>query len=278
MRTIDISNLENLLPDGWEANAKALKDSLVGKTAEERRKIFKDNPIWQDLLIVLKGLSNNKCWYSEAQEVMSDMDVDHFRPKNEAANINSNGKPIKRDGYWWLTYDWTNYRLSSIYSNRLRKDKHSDEKESFGKGPFFPLRNGCNAATCADELDDEVIYLLDPTNPNDPDLLFFSNDGKAIPSVDQNSEPWNYARAKVSIDIYHLNHTPLKDARLVVWNLCQRKIDQIKKINQKTHRTASDNARIETIKRELREMMSKSSEFSAVTLACIEKNRIRMAA
>ena len=60
MRTIDISNLENLLPDGWEANAKALKDSLVGKTAEERRKIFKDNPIWQDLLIVLKGLSNNK--------------------------------------------------------------------------------------------------------------------------------------------------------------------------------------------------------------------------
>ena len=45
MRTIDISNLENLLPDGWEANAKALKDSLVDKTAEERRKIFKDNPI-----------------------------------------------------------------------------------------------------------------------------------------------------------------------------------------------------------------------------------------
>ena len=49
-------------------------------------------------------------------------------------------------------------------------------------------------------------------------------------------------------------------------------------INQKTHRTASDNARIETIKTELREMMLKSSEFSAVTLACVEKNRLRMAA
>jgi len=123
-----------------------------------------------------------------------------------------------------------------------------------------------------------VIYLLDPTNPNDPDLLFFSNDGKAIPSIEEESEPWNYARAEMSIDIYHLNHTPLKDARLVVWNLCQRKIDQIKMINQKTHRTASDNARIETIKTELREMMLKSSEFSAVTLACVEKNRLRMAA
>jgi len=278
MRTINISDLGDLLPDGWEENAKILKDSLVGKTADERQKIFKDNPIWQDLLIVLKGLSNNKCWYSEAQEVMSDMDVDHFRPKNEAANLDADGKPIKRDGYWWLAYDWKNYRLSSIYSNRLRKDKHTDEKESFGKGSLFPLRNGCTPATCADELDDEVIYLLDPTNSNDPNLLFFSNDGKAIPSVEEESEPWNYSRAKVSIDIYHLNHTPLKDARLVVWNLCQRKIDQMKTINQKTLRTAGDNARIEMIKTELREMMSKSSEFSAVALACIEKNRLRMAA
>lgn len=277
MRTIDISNLENLLPDGWQKNAKILKDSLEGKTAIERRKIFKDNPIWQDLIIIFKGLSNNKCWYSEAQEVMSDMDMDHFRPKNEATQIEE-GKIIKREGYWWLAYDWKNYRLSSVYSNRLRKDKHTDDNESFGKGSFFPLRKGCTPATCYDDLDDEVFYLLNPTNPNDPDLLFFCEDGKAIPSVEQESEPWNYVRAEVSIDIYHLNHTPLRDARLVVWNLCQRKIDQIKKINQKTHRTASDNARIEIIKAELREMMSKSTEFSAVALACVEKNKIRMAA
>lgn len=277
MRTIDISNLENLIPDGWKENAQKLKVSLEGKTAIERRKIFKDNPIWQELLVVFKGLSNNKCWYSEAQEVMSDMDVDHFRPKNEAKQI-EDGKIIIRDGYWWLAYDWKNYRLSSIYSNRLRKDKHTDENEAYGKGSFFPLRNGCLPATCDDELDDEVIYLLNPTNPNDPDLLFFSDDGSAIPSVEKDSEPWNYARAEVSIDIYHLNHTPLKDARLVVWNLCQRKIDQIKTINQKIYRTSGDNARIEIIKAELREMMQKSSEFSAVALACVEKNKIRMAA
>ncbi|MBX9886993.1 MAG: hypothetical protein K2Y30_03550 [Flavobacteriaceae bacterium] len=277
MRTIDISNLENLLPDGWKDNAENLKISLVGKTAIERRKIFKDSPIWQELLVIFKGLSNNKCWYSEAQEVMSDMDVDHFRPKNEAKQI-TDGKVIIRDGYWWLAYDWKNYRLSSIYSNRPRKDKHTEEKEAYGKGSFFPLRDGCLPATCEDELDDEVIYLLNPTNPNDPDLLFFSNDGSAIPSVEKESEPWNYIRAEVSINIYHLNHTPLKDARLVVWNLCQRKIDQIKKINQKAHRTAGDNARIEIIKAELRQMMSKSSEFSAVALACVEKNKIRMAA
>ncbi|WP_411029343.1 hypothetical protein [Spongiimicrobium sp. 3-5] len=278
MRTIDVSNLEDLLPEGWEENAETLNALLNGKTAEQRRAIFKASPIWQDLLLVLKGLSNNKCWYSEAQEVMSDMDVDHFRPKNEAKNIDSNGKSIIRDGYWWLAYDWRNYRLSSIYSNRFRKDKHTEEDKSYGKGSFFPLRDGCNAATCLAELDDEVIYLLDPINPNDPDLLFFSEDGKAIPSVEEEDEPWNFSRAKISIDVYHLNHTPLIDARLVVWNLCQRKINQIKQINQKQLRTAGDNARIEIIKEELREMASKSSEFSAVALACIEKNKIRMAA
>ncbi|WP_282069924.1 hypothetical protein [Olleya namhaensis] len=278
MRTIDISDLENLLPEGWLVKAEGLKESLEGKTSDERREIFKSNPIWQDLLLVLKGLSNNKCWYSEAQEVMSDMDVDHFRPKNEAKNVTSDGKTIKRDGYWWLAYDWKNYRLSSIYSNRFRKDKHTEEDKSYGKGSFFPLRDGCNAATCLDELDDEVIYLLDPINPNDPDLLFFSKDGKVIPSVTEEDEPWNFSRAQISIDIYHLNHTPLREARLVVWNICQRKINQIKEINKKPHRTAGDNARIEIIKEELREMRSKSSEFSSVAMACIEKNKIRMVA
>lgn len=278
MRTIDVSNLENLLPEGWLENAEILKETLIGKTSEERRAIFKASPIWQDLLLVLKGLSNNKCWYSEAQEVMSDMDVDHFRPKNEAKNIDSDGNAVKREGYWWLAYDWKNYRLSSIYSNRFRKDKHTEEDKSYGKGSFFPLRDGCVAATCSDELDDEVLYLLDPINPNDPDLIFFSDDGRAIPSVNEEEEPWDFSRAKISIDVYHLNHTPLKDARLVVWNLCQRKISQIKKINQKQVRTAADNARIEIIKEELRHMRSKSSEFSAVAIACIEKNTIRMSA
>jgi hypothetical protein len=278
MRTIDISNLENLLPEGWQENAETLRDALIGKTFEQRRVIFKANPIWQNLLTVLKGLSNNKCWYSEAQEVMSDMDVDHFRPKNEAKNIDKDHKSIKRDGYWWLAYDWKNYRLSSIYSNRLRKDKHTGEDISFGKGSYFPLRDGCNPATCIDELDDEVIYLLDPINPNDPDLLFFADDGKAIPSVEEEDEPWNYSRAKVSINVYHLNHTPLKDARLVVWNLCKRKINQIKKINGKVIRTAGDNARIEILKQDLRDMISKDAEFSAVAIACVQKNKIRMVA
>ncbi len=276
MRTIDLDTI--VMPDGWLEKAEQLRNELEGKTSEQRSKILKTNPIWQELLVPLKDISHNKCWYSETREVMSDMDVDHFRPKNEAIQQVGDNPVEKREGYWWLAYDWRNYRLSSIYSNRLRKDKHTEEDISFGKGAHFPLRPGCVVATNEDELDDEVFYLLDPINPNDPDLLFFTDTGEAIPSVLEAEEPWNYQRASVSIELYHLNHTPLKDARKVVWNLCQRKINQLKKIATKAHRTAADNARIESLRTDLREMLSKEAEFSAVALACVEKNRLRMVA
>lgn len=272
MRTIPINLLE--LPEGWADKAQALIESMQEKTEAERKEIINGNSIWQELLVALKKLSNGKCWYSEAQEVMSDLDVDHFRPKSEALNLDN----LKREGYWWLAFDWENYRLSSIYSNRKRKDKHTEEDLSYGKGSFFPLRENCRAATCKAELDDEVFYLLDPVNPDDPDLLHFNDEGKAVPSITEDDQPWEFQRAKISIDLYHLNHTPLREARQVVWNLCQRKIDEIKTIGKKEYRSASDNARVQRIREELREMTSKKSEFSAVALACIEQNKLRMAA
>lgn len=261
MRSINIENLEALLPNGWLERAASLRLELEDKTPEERTAIFKHHPIWQDLLVPLKRLSNNKCWYSEAQEVMSDMDVDHFRPKNEAIGFDGNGEKVLREGYWWLAYDWRNYRLSSIYSNRLRKDKHTEEDISYGKGAFFPLRQGCIPATCQDELDEEVFYLLDPINPSDSNLLFFNDEGKAMPSILEEDEPWNFQRAKVTIDIYHLNHTPLKDARKVVWNLCQRKINELKAINQKAHRSARDEERVLRIREELSELIIRILNF-----------------
>ncbi|OUL60048.1 hypothetical protein [Flavobacterium sp. AJR] len=278
MRTINREDFESILPEGWFDKAELFKNELLGKSAEERSKFFKDHPIWQELLVPLKSLSNNKCWYSEAQEVMSDMDVDHFRPKNEAVQFDEIGKKTSREGYWWLAYDWKNYRLSSIYSNRFRKDKHTEENISFGKGSYFPLRNGCVMATCLEEMDDEVFLLLDPINPDDPDLLFFTDEGYAIPAVLEEDEPWGFQRAKVSIDLYHLNHTPLKDARKVVWNYCQRKINDLKEVTRKPHRSARDEEKISSIRQDLREMISKNAEFSAVALACIEKNKVRMAA
>jgi hypothetical protein len=132
MRYINIKDIE--LPDGWEDRAKILHDRLVSaENAIERAEILEENPIWQELFIPLQNLSFGKCWYSEARDVMSDKDVDHFRPKNEARDLDG----AVRDGYWWLAYDWENYRFSSIYSNRRRKDKFDVEKEAGGKWSYF---------------------------------------------------------------------------------------------------------------------------------------------
>ena len=110
MRHININDLE--LPPNWADKANKLNADLQNAiTHEERANIIEKNPIWQDLFIPLSNLSKGKCWYSEALEVMSDSDVDHFRPKNEAKNINDIHR-ADEDGYWWLAYDYENYRFN----------------------------------------------------------------------------------------------------------------------------------------------------------------------
>ena len=85
MRYINLNNI--VLPVGWTEKVQALNDQLnAAATPEQRKKIIEQNPIWKELFISLSALSNGKCWYSEALDVMSDRDIDHFRPKNEAKN------------------------------------------------------------------------------------------------------------------------------------------------------------------------------------------------
>jgi uncharacterized protein (TIGR02646 family) len=271
MRYINLDTLE--LSEGWEARAIGLHARLTAAaTATERKEILERNQIWQELIPQLRRLFNNKCWYSESAEVMSDMNVDHFRPKNEARNTDAD----IRDGYWWLAYNWNNYRLSSVYCNQRRKDKLSTDNLTKGKGSYFPLRPGSNPATRVEELVDEVFYLLDPTNVNDPELLSFDATGEAVPFVSAEENQWDYDRAERSIELFHLNHTPLREKRLELWNLIQRKINQLRNLSRNAFRTATDNATIEAIRQELREYCNKNSEYSAMAIACIEKNQLRL--
>jgi len=271
MRYVNIEEIQ--LPNGWEDRAQALQNQLAAaQTQDDRKRILDSNQIWQELIPQMRRLLNNKCWYSESAEVMSDMNVDHFRPKNEARNLDE----TVRDGYWWLAYHWRNYRLSSIYCNQRRKDKLSNNRNTKGKGSYFPLRHGSHPAANIDELVDEVFYLLDPISKDDPDLLSFNSNGEAVPFVTEDDDLWDYERARISIDLYHLNHTPLREKRLQFWNLVQRKINQLRNSYRKSVRTAADNAVIEQIRQELRDYCEKSSEFSALALACIEENKIRL--
>jgi hypothetical protein len=90
-------------------------DSIDAK--EERNKFIDANSDhWRKLKPWLKALSHGKCWYTEGREICSHFDVEHFRPKKEAGN----GNGTYRDAYWWLAFDYSNYRLSGNVPNRKK--------------------------------------------------------------------------------------------------------------------------------------------------------------
>ena len=275
MRYIDLTKLQ--LPDGWQAKAEALNIRLrAAATDSEKAKIMDDNPIWQDLFIPLNELSSGKCWYSEALDVMSDRDIDHFRPKNKAKNIDKIPR-IDEEGYWWLAYEYDNYRFSSQYSNQIRKDKFTKKKEKRGKSVFFPLFAKSPVAKTKRQRKDEKIMLLDPCDKEDPCLLTFDNKGVAMPDTAAILDPDDKVRVEVSIQVYHLDHTPLQELRERVWGVCQRKIDEIRKItNDPDGMSNFGKNRIMFLKDEIRGMTERSQEVSAVAIACCGQNGLKV--
>lgn len=270
MRYINLKNIE--LPEGWSEKAANLSKQLVAASQEDKKAIIENHPIWKELFVPLSKLSNGKCWYSEAKDVMSDRDVDHFRPKNEAKNVDGILR-ADEEGYWWLAFDYENFRFSSQYSNQLRKDKFNPEKETRGKWVYFPLFEGSICAKSKPRCQDEEIMLLDPCDEDDPPLLTFDSKGKAIPNAAAILEPREGVRVNTSIKIYHLDHSPLEEKREQLWDFCQRMIDEIRKITNASQEVSNfGRNRVKFLKDEIKKLTSKDVELSAVAIACCEHN------
>ncbi len=148
------------------------------------------------------------------------MQVDHFRPKNRVSEEDCGN----HHGYWWLAFDWRNFRFCCTYCNSRREDLTTGTMG--GKADRFPLRDETKRCrTPEDLISDEQPVLLDSTVRADPALLWFDEDGTARPNTND-EKSWPYRRAKESIEIYHLNHTGLKEARLEVSRDCQRMVGE----------------------------------------------------
>jgi hypothetical protein len=240
----------------WQDKAKALSDLLdAAQTKAERDKIIDDNSaVWGELKPWLLELSKGKCWFSEARDYFCHWDIEHYRPKKVAKDIDGTA----RDGYWWLAFDWQNFRVCGNVGNRK-------------KGGFFPLRTGTHQASAANRnTDDEIPYLLDPIRPEDSVLLAFDEDGdvKAIGGL----SAWDSARVEESIKRYKLReHEPLVEGRRDTWsrcarevNLCQNLMDELDKNPSATKREA---VRQQIMK--LHEMVKFEAEFSATACDCL---------
>jgi uncharacterized protein (TIGR02646 family) len=240
-------------PPEWLSRAEAVtRDLDNAKTPQERREIIERNrQLWGELKGWLLSLSHNKCWYTEARNDSSHFEVEHFRPKKW------NDKTF--EGYWWLAFEWTNYRVCGNAPNRK-------------KGAFFPLRSDSRRASSDRRhlVEDELFCLLDPTEADDPSLLSFNENGDAIPMPGKDG--WDEERAKVSIERFGLNDLPqLCEGRRRVWTQCRRLLNELRELHEKHTKspTANSRARIKEKTIQLRSKTKFDQPFSATARECL---------
>jgi uncharacterized protein (TIGR02646 family) len=245
--------------DGWKAKSKLLLDDLAklertGRRKERNELIDANSGHWGALKPWLLALSSGKCWFAEVRDLYSHYDVEHFRPKKEARALDAN----VRDGYWWLAFDYMNFRACGTVGNRK-------------KGGWFPLKDGslCSsfAAPCEES---ETRYLLDPIDDDDVALLAFDEEGKviAMPGI----SAWDEARVDETVKRLKLNeYEPLAEERRKIWQKVELLIGDY--LKAKARCVAGNNpaakAKLGEIRARVREMTAPTAELSAVARWCL---------
>jgi uncharacterized protein (TIGR02646 family) len=242
----------------WEVKASKITEELHNAPDMAARKeiIDRNQHPWGDLKDWLLSLSDQKCWFSEAKDCFSHWDVEHFRPKKSAKDEDGN----EYDGYWWLAFDWQNFRICGNAGNRK-------------KGTYFPVLLEANRVGIpTDDLRLENPLLLDPSDPEDPNLLFFDATGRARPAPYINNE-WDKKRVEQSIKRCNLDFNPLVEKRRIVWNECWQHIQQYRQEIIKCDVSNGNSSIAKHMLREkakaIREMIKTNQELSSVARACI---------
>jgi uncharacterized protein (TIGR02646 family) len=261
MRYIDIRDSEP--PKDWLQEAEQLTLQLIAITDQNERKNFieKHQKFWQDPRILkwLRERSHGKCWYTEATVEANYAHVDHFRPKNRVTYKFKHHPP--HEGYWWLAFDWTNYRYSADVPNVHKRDK-------------FDLHPDSRVHTLGGiAVNDELHYFLDPTVSSDPDLLTFDCNGSVMPI---RKKGWEYNRALYTIEVLNLNgYIPLVESRKAKWNdvYCRWSRLQlcIKKALDSEPPSAVLRQSITQEMCELAKLLCAKKEFSMVARRCLEQ-------
>ena len=258
---IHIDFLDSTPPAKWLAKAKELEDKLLkAKSANARRALIDANDsLWQDkeLKQWLSDLSNGKCWYSEAKGDGHYWHVDHFRPKHEVKDENGNSY----EGYWWLAFDWKNYRFAAAAPNTQ-------------KSSVFPVRDDEWACCPTDDISYEQPCLLDPVSIVDWAFLTFNSAG--YPRAAAKLDDWNKRRVTTSIAVLQLRRKSLVEGRKQAWGNAERIA------NRACHRMADlqrnspgAKTRLDEAIADLKRLVASDSPYSAVARACVDSHGLK---
>ena len=154
----------------------------------------------------LEALFHDKCAYCETEASAGfDWNVEHFRPKGKVA------ERADHPGYYWLAYEWSNLYPSCSHCNQRRKDRPRwgdlQYAGSGGKMDQFPLEDeSSRALSPADPLGAEARLLLDPCADRPEEHLRYTVDGQVVAVAGSR-------KGKVSIEVFHLRRSRLRDKR-----------------------------------------------------------------
>jgi hypothetical protein len=193
-----------------------LTAELVAKPAAQRSDFInqKRAATWghDNVLQALRAVAGNKCWYSEVQLDGQDPNVDHFRPKGRVREVDADLQNTgnESEGYWWLAFEISNYRLAAMHSNQRRVDTDTEG----GKWDYFPIRgNRAVAGTPLGAIVEDVLA-LDPCSPTDVAMLWFDPDGKPCPATGRRKpNDADKMRVRATIWLYHLDKLEIQTSR-----------------------------------------------------------------
>ncbi|MGC4859304.1 hypothetical protein [Micromonospora sp. DT41] len=227
-----------------------------------RKKVINDyQPAWTALREEMSILSHGKCWYTESKNPGTDDDVDHFRPKSKVQDC------AEHPGYYWLAFDWKNFRLSCHHANRPRRAR--DSSETGGKGAKFPLSDESKRAFSEENpLEAESPLYLDPCDPEDPPKITFWPNGQSAVSPLYRSDAAAVVMWEESRIGLHIDWPDFVDARLELYHKVERLVDRGAREAPKPG--GQNTAAFKDIIRDLLGLMKPNAEFSMAARAYIE--------
>jgi hypothetical protein len=261
-------------PEKWRSDLEQAKAELRSLApGESRSSIFKKySYLWSDVKECYRQISHEKCWYCETKTDRIRGDIDHYRPKGKITE--NPGHP----GYWWLAFDWRNWRFCCELCNSKLADYTTGKIG--GKGNDFPLVGDDESRRIWHECEFEDLLaedpkLLDPTDPQDPDLLAFSKDGLPGP-ITNDEEAVEYQRVTASVKAYHLDHFKLNRKRQTLYCTVRKFVNKYCKYDARATANRSDlDARKEAKEAyaNLRALISRDAEYSAAARAYLREYR-----
>jgi uncharacterized protein (TIGR02646 family) len=226
----------------------------AGQRDERNALIDAHSKHWGELKQWLLALSGGKCWFSEVRDLYSHYDVEHFRPKKAAKALDG----AERDGYWWLAFDYMNFRVCGNVGNRK-------------KGGWFPLQQGSLCSSFAAQCEEsEARYLLDPIDDDDVSLIAFDEEGKVVPAP--KTSAWEKQRVEETVKRLKLNeYAPLAEARRKVWQKVDLLIEDFYKAKARCGggNNPAAKEKLGEVRSKIRALTHVNAELSSVARWCL---------